>query len=417
MITVLQAPALRSPAQTRRQPSWRDLCGGVVCFGGEDYWYHNRGHYDMQMMREASSGPHAVPVLYVNSIGMRTPRLGEGRMFLTRLRRKFRSLRRGLVHVRPDFSVFSPVVAPGRLGRALTGWSLPSQVRRAARRCGITRPLVWVACPPAAGAAEALRPARLVYQRTDRFEAFPNVDRDAIAAADRSLKQRADLTLFCSRLLYEAEQDQCRRAAYVDHGVDYARFEEAGVKARGSGGETGPADLGSIPRPRVGFVGGIDSHTFDPPLLVEVARLLPECAFVLVGACSLPAGWTDGLPNVHLLGQRSYDEVPAYMAACDVLIMPWNAGEWIKACNPVKLKEYLAIGRPVVTTRFDELRRYDGLVRTAGNAADFAYAIREALHRPDPAAVEAGRERVRTETWEAKADLVARLLSEKERVE
>jgi glycosyltransferase involved in cell wall biosynthesis len=427
--TVLSAPAIRPSQHTQRHASLRDVCDGVICFGGEDYWYHNRGHYDMQMMREAASGDHAVPVLYVNSIGMRTPRLGEGRMFLTRVRRKLRSLRRGRIKVRPNFTVFSPAVAPGRLGRMLTGWSLAGQVRRAARSCGITRPLVWVACPPAAAAAAKLAPAALVYQRTDRFEAFPNVDRDGIAAADRRLKRQADLTLFCSRLLYEAEHDECRRAAYVDHGVDYDRFYSAGRASTASiesracalvsegASEGGPDDVRAIPHPRIGFIGGIDIHTFDPTLFVEVARRLPDLQFVLVGGCSLPAGWTGDLPNVHLLGQKPYDDVPAYMAACDVLIMPWNQGEWIKACNPVKLKEYLAVGRPIVTTPFDELRRYDGLVRTAADHAAFAAEIRSALQEPDAPGLEAGRRRVSDETWAAKAAAVARLLSEKERVE
>lgn len=418
MTTVLTAPPHRPTQPPQRPAMLRDVCGGVICFGGEDYWYHNRGHYDMQMMREASTGPGAVPVLYINSIGMRRPRLGEGRMFLTRVRRKLRSLRRGRVHVRENFTVFSPVVAPGRLGRKLTGWSLPWQVRRAARKAGITRPLVWVACPPAAPAVDRLSPAVVVYQRTDRFEAFPGVDPQAIAAADRFMKERADVTLFCSRLLYEAEQDQCRRAAYVDHGVDFDRFEAAGRAAATQGLDAvAPEEIRAIPRPRIGFIGGIDSHTFDPPLLVEVARLLPDFQFVLVGACSLPADWTGGAANVHLLGQRPYEDVPACMAACDVLIMPWNSGEWIKACNPVKLKEYMAVGRPIVTTPFDELRRYEGLVRTAAEAGEFASAIREAVERGDAAVIDAARQRVSGETWAEKAASVARILSEKERAQ
>jgi hypothetical protein len=147
-------------------------------------------------------------------------------------------------------------------------------------------------------------------------------------------------------------------------------------------------------------VGGIDVHTFDPGLFVEAARLLPEAHFVLVGACSLPAGWCD-LANVTLLGQRPYEDVPGYMAACDVLIMPWRRSPWIDACNPVKLKEYLAAGRPVVSTDFAELRRYDGLVRVAAGAEAFADSIREAIVEPWDA--RAARERLRDQGWSSKA--------------
>ncbi len=126
---------------------------GIVCFGGEDWWYHNRGHFDMQMMREMSRD---MPVLYVNSIGMRVPKMGEGRMFLTRVVRKLKSLSRGLVRVRENFGVFSPFVVPGAAGMRVSGALLPGQVRRAARRMGIRRPLVWVACPPGVEAASKL---------------------------------------------------------------------------------------------------------------------------------------------------------------------------------------------------------------------------------------------------------------------
>ena len=89
------------------------------------------------------------------------------------------------------------------------------------------------------------------------------------------------------------------------------------------------------------------------------------------------------------------------MAACDVLIMPWNENEWIRACNPVKLKEYLAVGRPVVTTPFEELRNYRGYVNVASGDEEFASAICKALE--DPPDPEYLRGRVEKETWEAKA--------------
>ena len=155
-----------------------------------------------------------------------------------------------------------------------------------------------------------------------------------------------------------------------------------------------------LPQPRVGFVGGIDPHTFDADLFLDVARRVPKVHFVLVGGCSLPAGWCD-LPNVSLLGQRPYEAIPDYMAACDVLIMPWNQSRWIEACNPVKLKEYLATGRPVVSTEFAELGRYAGIVRIATGAEAFAEAIRTAL--ADPGNASAGRNRVRNQGWSSKA--------------
>lgn len=384
----------------------------VICFGDSDWWYHNRGHYDMQMMRHLS---RHVPVLYVNSIGLRVPRLGEGSMFFRRITRKLASLRRGLVTVDTGFSVFSPLVVPGRIGMVCSRQTMVLQIRWAQRRLGMRRPLAWVVCPPAAAIVPALAPARLVYQRTDRYEDYPGVDTQQVIRFDQFMKAKADLTLFCSSYLMQQEQGQCRRALFADHGVDYDEFAHAGDqpalhhKVADAPHDPVTSQLATVPRPRVGFVGSIDAHTFDPQLFNEVACALPDVHFVLVGACSLPAGWCHA-PNVTMLGRQPYERVAECMAACDVLIMPWNNSDWIRACNPVKLKEYLAIGRPVVSTPFEELRRYDGYVRVATDSQQFASHIRQALANPPDS--QALRQRVRQETWPSKARLVLDALME-----
>ena len=380
-------------SQDNHKPLEREF-DGIICFGGLDWWYHNRGHYDLQMMRELSE---RVPVLYVNSISMRVPKLSEGRMFFKRAWRKLQSYRRGLVRVRPNFGVYSPFSIPGKLGASLSRPFAPGMVRRAARKMGMRNPLVWVACPPGAQFLHALNPTGLIYQRTDRFEAFKGVDPEFIGACNRILFEQADLTLYCSSLLMEEEEELGLRRAFIDHGVDFERFEQAGLKPEP------PADLKALARPLVGFVGGIDAHTFDPELFVQVARLLPEHQFMLVGSCSLPDGWCE-LPNVHLLGQRPYEQVADYMAACDVLIMPWNQSAWIKACNPVKLKEYLASGRPLVSTDFYELKHYTGLLTVAEGPEAFAAGIRAALNEPGDAAQR--REHVREATWTKRSEML-----------
>ena len=364
---------------------------GVICFGGVDWWYHNRGHFDLQMMAQLS---RSVPVLYVNSIGMRVPRVDEGRVFARRLLRKLNSIRRGFVAEHERFGVLTPFTAPGKYARSLTRLFVKAQIIAACKQMNIINPLIWVACPPAVEIIDELNTVGVVYQRTDRFEAFPGVDIERVLRHDHELKQRADLTVFCSRSLSDNESEQCRAAAFIDHGVDYDRFASPGTE---------PADLESIAHPRVGFVGGIDAHTFDPRLFVETADRLPDVNFVMVGDCSLPGGWCDP-SNVHFLGRKPYEEVCDYMAACDVLIMPWNRGDWIQACNPVKLKEYLAVGRPVVSTWFPELDYYEPFIRIANDASEFAEQISDAIESPgiDPGQ----QERVRNETWTAKAKLL-----------
>jgi len=375
---------------------------GVICFGGVDWWYHNRGHYDLQMMREISK---EFPVLYINSIGMRPPRVSEGAMFFTRVKRKLKSLFRGLVPVRPNFTVYSPATLPGggrgKFGSWIAKKALSAQVRFAAWRLGIKRPLVWVACPPGETVVEDLKPVKIIYQRTDRFEDFKGVDPVRIKGFDVRLKGMADIVLFCARELYNAEKHENPGSLFVDHGVDYEQFKEAGVAFDEKGEE--PEDVKDLPKPRVGFIGGIDAHTFDPDLFVKVAQQTPELTYVMVGGCSLPDGWCP-LPNVHLLGQRPYEQVASYMAASDVLIMPWNQSDWIKACNPVKMKEYLAVGRPVISTYFPEVDYFSDHIQVARTADDFAAAIRKSIKNKPT--VQKQRARVKDHTWQVKAQEV-----------
>jgi glycosyltransferase involved in cell wall biosynthesis len=365
---------------------------GIICIGGSDWWYHNRGHFDFQVMRRFA---RAMPVLYVNSLGVRIPEVSKPVQFAGKIQRKLKSLARGVVNVENNFWVFSPLNIPGERGKKISGFALAPQIRLAARRAGISKPLLWMHCPAGAALIEELKPAAVVMQRTDRFEAFPEGDPVLLGQQVATIKRAADLVIYCAPHLMAEEAGSVRSQLLVTHGVDVETFV-----AEGSKRAPGPADVAIVPKPRVGFVGGIDAHTFDPELFVSVAKQMPDVNFVMIGGCSLPEGWC-GLPNVRFLGRKSYDVIARYMAAMDVLIMPWNGSEWIKACNPIKMKEYLAVGRPVVTTDFPALDGWRDLVRVAADADSFAREIRSALTESfDPAPA---RTRVATETWDAKA--------------
>ncbi len=372
---------------------------GIICIGGEDWWYHNRGHFDFQVMRRLAT---QWPVLFVNSLGVRMPSVRHDKMFAARIGRKFKSLTRGVVQVEPGFWVFSPVNIPGRLGQAATQWALAPQIRLAARRAGIRRPVLWIHCPAGAPLAEQIPSQAVVMQRTDRFEAFPEADGAVVAGQIQDLKARADLVVYAAPHLQDEERDHVKRSLLITHGVDLDRFVQADTH------RVLPSDMVDIAAsgaPRIGFVGGIDRHTFDPDLFVSLAGACPQWQFVMVGGCSLPDGWCPHR-NVSFLGRKPYDAVAHYMAAMDVLIMPWNDSPWIQACNPIKLKEYLAVGRPVVTRDFAALDGWRDVVRVADTADGFAQQIAASLQ----AGGQDVRARLVTETWDAKTDALAQVL-------
>ncbi|MEO1694045.1 MAG: glycosyltransferase [Pseudomonadota bacterium] len=368
---------------------------GVICIGGEDWWYHNRGHFDFQIMRRIARD---MPVLFVNSLGVRVPNPLRDRHFSQRIARKLTSYARGLVEAEPGFWVFSPVVVPGARGKALTDWALAPQIRLAAHRAGITNPALWLHCPPGADLIGRI-PARLtVMQRTDRFEAFPDGDHITIARQIGAMKQAADLIVYCNDALAAEDSERPADRMVVTHGVDLERFASAGQKRRATDWAA-PDDIAGIPSPRIGFIGGVDHHTFDPPLFLEVADRIPDAHFVVVGGCSLPSDWVGSRQNIHIVGRKPYDVIADYMAAMDVLIMPWNRSDWIAACNPIKLKEYLAVQRPVVTTDFPALGPWRDRVAVANTAEAFADACREALSSTAADVSSA----LATETWDHKS--------------
>lgn len=382
----------------------------VVCFGGEDWWYHNRGHIDMQIMRRFARKGTTV---YINSIVMQKPSIkrgiGGGRSLPQKLSRKIKSILRGLCRSDVGFWVYSPLSLPVqhiRWLQPLNQFILSMQTRRVVRRLRMARPLVWVACPVACEPALRMKRTALVYQRTDRFEEYPNVDSDRIRSCDEQLKRNADLTIYVSQSLYEQEKGQCRRAVYLDHGVDFdlfARAEEDGFI---------PEDMAGVDRPIAGFFGGIDSHTSDIPFLEKLVRLLPEFSFVFVGSASSNVDGLLANRNVRMLGQKPYEQIPHYGKCFDVAIMVWRQNRWIEGCNPIKLKEYLALGKPVVSTPFPQLREYLDVACQAATPEEFAACVRRSLAENNQERILARRTKIRAMSWDAKAEMVLQLLAD-----
>lgn len=376
-----------------------------LCFGGQDWWYHNRGHFDFQLMRRfAKKGT----TLYINSLVIQKPKLSEGRKFIEKLVRKTKSIFRGLRKSDAGFWVYSPFLLPIHhitWMRPFNEKLLRFQLWFVMRKLDIRKPVVWVACPTACNVAANMEKSKLVYQRTDCFEAYPNVDVNMITAYDRTLKAESDLTLFVSNTLYRQECGQCKKAIFLDHGVDFDMFASA-VQVQEE-----PLDIASVPKPIVGYFGALDEHKLDVDFIEKMADAQPEISFVFVGKASPVFSCLSEKKNVWLLGQKTYEQIPHYGKCFNVAMIPWRQNCWTKAANPIKVKEYLALGKPIVSTPvFSEIQKYSDVMYLADTPEEFAKCIEKALAEDNPERVAARSRKVQTSTWDSKAQIVLKEL-------
>ena len=378
---------------------------GVVCFGGEDWWYHNRGHIDFQLMRRFAKNS---TVLYVNSIVMQKPKLNQGKRFFAKLLRKTKSMLRGLKKNDAGFWVYSPFSLPVHhvfAARRLNKWLLQTQLWRVRKKLGIKDFILWVACPAACNLAIHMNNHRLVYQRTDVYELYPDVPTEIIKKYDLRLKAESDLTVFVNKKLYTRESAQCKKAIYLDHGVDFEMFATAEEFNRV------PSDISCIAKPIVGFYGSINSrNTIDTELIEKAAAFLPDMSFVLIGKVESDCASFRSRDNIWMLGQKPYEQIPHYGKYFDVAIMPWRQNRWVENCNPIKLKEYLALGKPIVSTPFGQLHEYRNVVYEAKSPREFAESIKKALAEDNAERIIARRKIVLQDSWDKKAQLVLKEL-------
>ncbi|MGY1727509.1 glycosyltransferase [Geodermatophilus sp. SYSU D01062] len=371
-----------------------------VCFAAQDWWYHNQAHSDFQLMRSVARDRR---VLVVNSIGMRMPRRGVSTNVTRRLARKLRSVARLVRRPLPDlpgFHVVSPLPLPFYGSARARRWGarvVRAQVRATMWWLGIREPVVVVTVPTAWDVVRPLRRRSLVFNRSDRHSAFPEADTRSIEAMETDLLENADHVLYVSRALMAEEAPHTGpRGHFLDHGVDVGHFRRRPP-------EEWPADIAAIPGPRIGFYGALDDFVVDFDLLERLAAELPEVSLVLIGDANHPMGRFDRYPNVHWLGHRPYESIPAYGSAFDVAVMPWQDNSWIAHANPIKLKEYLALGLPVVSTDFAELADYRDRVRVARTPDEFVAAVRRTLADGGPSTPDALRQSVLDCSWDSRA--------------
>jgi glycosyltransferase involved in cell wall biosynthesis len=375
----------------------------IVCFAND--WNADPTSKHQLMRRFAAANR----VLWVESPGMRTPRLTQGKD-LRRIGAKLRTLGRPAEQRLPNLYVCAPPTLPfprSPLARAVNGWLYRRSIRRELDRLSFDpRPIVWAFAPHVAPAIPGLPRRLLVYHCVDRWSAFADYDQGLMNALEADMCRAADVVIASAQDL----ADHCRQyndaVHYVPHGVDTEHFGQAL--------EPGdlPAELAAIPEPRVGFFGVLHEWV-DVELIAALARRTPF-HYVLLGEV-----WTDlsalaGLANVHVLGRKPYQRLPDFCRGFRAGIVPFRLNALTRSVNPIKLREYAAAGLPVVSTALPEVERAGDFVDCPRSEDEWVAAVSRAVARGASGGERRRQaERVRTEGWQAIAARIGGILAQR----
>jgi glycosyltransferase involved in cell wall biosynthesis len=371
--------------------------GTSIVYFGNDWSAENRTSSHHIAERLAAR----MPVLYIDSPGLRAPK-ASGRD-LRKLIRKIAAAFRPPQPVGPSMWHMTTPQIPFRklpLVNTLNRILGRSLVRRALRRLGFRDLISWFVVPHPGSLAGSFGEKLVVYYCIDDYAALPDVDPTEISRMDRNLTKRADQVFVASPSLLEAKRKLNPRTEHSPHGVDVKLFGQASDPSCAVAGAA--ADLR---HPIIGFFGLIEAW-IDLELIAYLAKQRPDWTFLLIGRVAVDASCVQQLPNVILTGPQPYRSLAQWARAFDVAIIPYKPTRQVMNSNPLKLREYLATGKPVVAVPIPETLRFADHVRIARTPEDFLRSIEASLASDSPAQARERMAAVADMSWESRVDEV-----------
>ena len=379
----------------------------IICFGGEDWWYHHPHSKNHLMRRFARAGNK---VIFVNSISMGLASV-KSKDLVPRITRKLKSYAKLARTTEEGITVVSPAVIPFFGTRAATIANrrlLTAQIAGLARRRGLLKPILWIAIPTAVEIVGRLNEQLVIYHVSDKYDAN-TMDHATDPAFIRSLHERAidaaDLIFYSSRKLLAEATRGLERSHLLEQAVDFDHWSKI------SRGDLSIApEVEKIPRPRIGYFGAIEPWLVDQELIKQAAREHPDWNWIFIGNKSRGLE-IESLSNAHFLPPVSYQDLPNYAAGFDVCVLPWSTDvPFTSYGSAIKVREYLASGKPVVIAPLPEYESMSDVLRIGRSRDQFLELVDEALTEKGTAQSQARQDAVRDGTWDARAEWVSELI-------
>ena len=381
----------------------------IICFGGEDWWYHHPHSKNHLMRRFARAGNK---VIFVNSISMGLAPMKSGEL-VPRIKRKLKSYAKLARTTEEGITVVSPAVVPFFGSAAATATNrrlLTAQITSLAKRRGLTKPILWIAIPTAVEIVGRMNESLMIYHVSDKYDAN-TMDHATDPAFIRKLHERAidaaDLDFYSSRKLLEEATTGREKSHLLEQAVDFDHW------SRISNGELKVAEaVAQIPQPRIGYFGAIEPWLIDQDLIKRASLERPDWNWVFIGNKSRGLE-IESLPNVHFLAPVSYDELPSYAAGFDVCVLPWNTEvPFTSYGSAIKVREYLASGKPVVISPLPEYESMSEVLRIGRSREQFLELVEDALREQGTELAQRRQSAVRAGTWDARAEWVSDLIEQ-----
>jgi len=378
----------------------------IIAFSKDWHEDHTSNHH---VLRELAKTRR---VLWLNSVGTRKPSLSSGRD-LGKIKRKLTEFAKGAINVENDLWIATPLVLP--LPHSPIATKINQQIIRATIRVlryqlGIKDFQLWTFLPNVVDYVGTLGEKLSVYYCVDEWSTFTALDAQATIAAEKRLLKTVDVTFCTSQALVDSKSQHTRLTQFAPHGVNFASFARA-VEQEDL---AIPADLAKIPQPRLGFFGTL-RDLLDYDLILGMAKARPDVHIALIGQKHVDLAELEAMPNVHFLGQKKHDELAAYCKGFDVGWIPYRIDDNVKFINPLKLREYLSAGVPVISTSMPEVLPFKHLAYIADTAAETSTAFDLALGEGSLEARKQRCESMRQETWPARVARISETVDAIER--
>ncbi|AWB65367.1 glycosyl transferase [Saccharobesus litoralis] len=352
-------------------------------------------------------------VLWINSIGLRQPQLslhdikratGKLTQFISNQINRLanQTQPQATASESDNIRVINPATIPAprsKNARFIAKHLLIKQIKPVVEEMQLNEPVLWISLPTAVDVIGHLNESAVVYYCGDDFSALAGVDHSTIAKREAELVNKADLILTASQAL--AKKFPAHKTSCIEHGVDLNLFSTPVTRA---------SDLPNDGKPIAGFYGSINEW-LDTSLLIDTAKLMPNWHFVLIGKHHIDTSELNAIKNITLLPPKAHHELPSYSQHWTVSLLPFVLNEQISACNPLKLTEYLAAGKPVIATAFNASLAYTGFVQIIKNPYELAKALMVSYdEQQQPEFANCLYQRIAHKSWQHQASKVNQLL-------